>query len=94
MAKTYLLYEIMSVISKRYLRPFLNATIIRSGGLMHPQPIDEFVKACGTQEKAALALGISRSTIATWLFRGNDIYIVPGPDGALTWYQIRRASAK
>ena len=56
---------------------------------MHPQPINEFVKACGTQEKAALALGISRSTIATWLFRGNDIYIVPGPDGALTWYQIR-----
>lgn len=60
---------------------------------MKPQPIGEFVKSCGTQQKAADALGISRNTVAAWIARGLAIYVVPGQDGALTWYQVRPAKA-
>lgn len=55
-----------------------------------PQPIKDFVAMCGTQQKAADALGITRATVATWVRRGTDIFVFAGPDGQWTWYQVRR----
>ncbi len=57
-----------------------------------PTPIVDFVAHCGTQQKAADALGISRSTVAAWVRRGTDIYVFAGPDGQLVWYQIRQGA--
>lgn len=55
-----------------------------------PTPIIDFVDYCGTQQKAADALGISRATVATWIRRGTNIFVFAGPNGGLSWYQVRR----
>lgn len=54
-----------------------------------PTPIADFVRYCGTQQKAADALGISRATVATWLRRQTGIFVFAGPSGGFTWYQVR-----
>ena len=55
-----------------------------------PMPILKFARNyCRTQREAAQMLRVAAPTLSLWISRGRQIFVVPGPDGVFTYYEVR-----